>query len=519
MKYILLLAIITLTGCTAAHTAQVASSSFCTVDSSLLDEGTLRMSGNCELAITSYEDEQPFVCPAETDYVAVDDSVWSSSIAETSAETSLVFEFYAKPSTVAVNGGIAIDDSPISVWGTTTALVRFSDRGEIDVWDGGQGPQGYGCLGACPTYAADTWYRFVASLDLVSQSYSVEYAPCGEPLQVLHDGAPFRNPAQTLSNHAAFAINGSLEIDRVSWTPVGPSPCVPDSDSVTCGSQECGTATNNCGETVSCGSCGTGESCVSGLCVAPTGEWWETVAKPNSSNTGPSNPGALRSLGSCPTINNNGTIIENFSCSGRITVNASNVTLRNFSVDASGDWYGVLVNGSTDGLLMEYGEISGAGASCIRGMGWTGKYLDIYDCDDGLKPDVRDTGTPAGDVVLMYSYIHDLTGGHGDGIQSFEIGNNSLLFQYNTIYGGNTAAFWIDSGATSTKPEYRIENNWLGHNLGASSKDGYTVYCEPVTKVYNNLFTRNTTGTWGIRYENNCDWKGNLWEDTLTEAP
>jgi hypothetical protein len=47
--------------------------------------------------------------------------------------------------------------------------------------------------------------------------------------------------------------------------------CTANADSVTCAGKTCGSAVNNCGQTVSCGTCGGGETCnQSGQCVSPT---------------------------------------------------------------------------------------------------------------------------------------------------------------------------------------------------------------------------------------------------------
>ena len=254
--------------------------------------------------------------------------------------------------------------------------------------------------------------------------------------------------------------------------------------------------------------------------LTPGTNWWDWVEKPDASNTGPSNPGAIQSIGSCPTINSNNTTLENFSCTGQLTISANNVTLRNFRINAGTSWYALWVDGNTSGLLMEDGELystggSGSCAATVRGMGWTGRRLNIHSCDDGLKPDALDTGTPAGDVELTHSFIHDLTGGHGDGVQTFFLANNSLLFQYNNIIGGNTSAFIMHASPASNEV-FRIYNNWLSHNETGGT-DGYTVYCEPGTEVHNNLFRRNSG--YGPMFSYDCGWQGNRWSDDFSLVP
>jgi hypothetical protein len=44
------------------------------------------------------------------------------------------------------------------------------------------------------------------------------------------------------------------------------SSCVPDSNATTCGSSNCGTKLNNCGQVVNCGTCAIGQICNEGTC-------------------------------------------------------------------------------------------------------------------------------------------------------------------------------------------------------------------------------------------------------------
>ena len=258
--------------------------------------------------------------------------------------------------------------------------------------------------------------------------------------------------------------------------------------------------------------------------LTPGTNWWDWVEKPDARNTGPSNPGAIQSIGSCPTINEayaqslTNRTLENFQCTGRITVRANSVALRNFRINVESNWYGVFVEGSYSGLLMEDGEIydGDGGGSCtatIEGMGWTGRRLNLHTCDDGLKPDIRNAGSPGGPVELTHSFIHDLSGGHGDGVQTWGLGANTVVFQYNTIQGGNTSAFIIHD-APSQAAGFKIHNNWLSHEVG---DDGYTVYCQANVQVHNNLFGRNSG--YGPVAQSGCDWQGNLYWDDFSVVP
>ncbi|MFA5060712.1 MAG: right-handed parallel beta-helix repeat-containing protein [Candidatus Pacearchaeota archaeon] len=66
---------------------------------------------------------------------------------------------------------------------------------------------------------------------------------------------------------ATLSENTSEEIISVNLI-VESSACVPESPSATCGSRVCGTRTNNCGEQINCGTCGSGDECdSSGQCI------------------------------------------------------------------------------------------------------------------------------------------------------------------------------------------------------------------------------------------------------------
>ena len=73
--------------------------------------------------------------------------------------------------------------------------------------------------------------------------------------------------------------------------------CSPESSSTTCGSSVCGTKTNNCGQSVSCGSCSSGEICSGGQCITS-----------ESSTSISSGDGSLWSTSGSNIFYNNGNI-------------------------------------------------------------------------------------------------------------------------------------------------------------------------------------------------------------------
>ena len=241
----------------------------------------------------------------------------------------------------------------------------------------------------------------------------------------------------------------------------------------------------------------------------PGVDWWNSVDKPDAGNTGPSNPGILSPTNAPPTtITQDGATYENFISTG-ITIEADNVTLRNFMIDASRDHWGLKIHDGHSGIVIEDGEIDGHGGECddgARGAGWTGRRLNIHGCDDGMK--AYGIGGP---IVVEHSYIWDVGGGHGDGVQSFEA--HDVTFRYNTIIGGNTSAFIVHSNEGTTN--YTITNNWIDGGGGY-----YVLRCGEngdELQVKDNLFGRNFLSAVG--YGGPCDWSGNLYWDDFSVVP
>jgi hypothetical protein len=271
----------------------------------------------------------------------------------------------------------------------------------------------------------------------------------------------------------------------------------------------CGEPKDGCGGTLSCGLCGKGEVCVRGACSSRGGNWWDFVNKPDATNTGPSNPRILSSANAPPTtIRQHGATYENFISTG-IRIKADDVTLRNFIIDASNDYWGIWIPDGHSGILIEDGEINGHRGQCndgVRGPGWTGRRLNIHGCGDGIK--AHGIGGP---ILLEHSYIWDVKGSHGDGVQSFEV--HGALFRYNTIVGGNTSAFIVHRNERIT--DYRIVNNWIdgggGHFVLRCGKNGDEL------QVKDNLFGRNWLT--GVGLGGPCDWTGNLFWDDLKPVP
>jgi hypothetical protein len=235
------------------------------------------------------------------------------------------------------------------------------------------------------------------------------------------------------------------------------------------------------------------------------------VTRPDATNTGPNNPGLL-GTGTPPpdTITQNGATYENFVKNGCVKIEADNVTLRNFTINAGGcSSYGIRMENGTSGALIEYGEVDGQGspAECLRGLGATIRYMNVHDCDDAHKAQ----GLNMGPLLVEHSYYWELVGGHGDAIQSL-YKSNDVTFRYNHIVGGRTSAFKIDA-APDPGYEMVVQNNWINGD-GQAYK---LIYCggygEPV-KFLDNLFGRNFKENSPIYKNGPCNWHNNYyWDD------
>ena len=189
---------------------------------------------------------------------------------------------------------------------------------------------------------------------------------------------------------------------------------------------------------------------------------------PDATNTG-ANCSSLASSGSI-AVTTDGAVVEGKNISGSITVQASNVTIRNDCVTSS-DIYPVhFVSGSN--LTVEDTTITGRGGGCSRAVEPAGKgavmdRLNISGCEDGIQMYNNDTITD--------SYIHDLafTGGsHNDGIQ--QNGGSNDVVRHNTIFNPHNQTscvnFTTDFGGIS---DITITGNLLdGGNFTVYSRSG-----------------------------------------------
>jgi hypothetical protein len=231
--------------------------------------------------------------------------------------------------------------------------------------------------------------------------------------------------------------------------------------------------------------------------------------RPGPGNTGPTNESILVPRSGF-TVTQAGAVIENVRVTGTIRIQASNVTLRNFVIDAGGAPYGIQATYGASGLVIEDGEIVNASSAAIYGGGFAARRLEIHEMgSDAIKP--------TSDVLVEQSWYHHLgtrADSHADGAQS-RWGGSNIIFRGNNcdipvdVSGYRSNACFIVEPDGGPITNFVIEGNCL--NGG-----NYTIYCsnQGVT-VRNNRFGR--AHRYGIR--NACsNWSGNVWDDTGAPA-
>jgi hypothetical protein len=211
---------------------------------------------------------------------------------------------------------------------------------------------------------------------------------------------------------------------------------------------------------------------------------------------------------SSTTVSRSGTVLENFSMNGTLTISASNVTVRNFKIVATGN-NGIKVQDGLSGVVIEDGEIEGSAASAVSGDGFTARRLYIHDTGaDAFSVNNR--------IVIEGSYITRIgsrEGTHADGLQMTSGGDVVIRGNYFHMPASDTEH--ENSQIFMIKPDMgpidgvTIEGNWL--NGG-----GYSV--QVVGTPTNVLVRNNRFGTdynFGpLRVNENTTVCGNVWDAT-----
>jgi hypothetical protein len=235
------------------------------------------------------------------------------------------------------------------------------------------------------------------------------------------------------------------------------------------------------------------------------------AAQPSEANTGPTTAeGSLRRI-SGTTITQDGTVLEGVYIEGGVTVNADNVTIRNFKIETSGS-YGVQANGSN--LLLEDGEITGMNSAAVYGGNFTARRLFVHNSgNDAFKAQSN--------VVIEDSYIRELgyaPESHADGVQMVSgsnvtiRGNNFVMHDQPGYSNSQVVIVQTNNGPVNN---VTVENNWInGGGYSVQFRDKNTGYGAPTNiTIRNNRFGDDYQfGPWSL--DGNPMVCGNVWDDT-----
>ena len=228
---------------------------------------------------------------------------------------------------------------------------------------------------------------------------------------------------------------------------------------------------------------------------------------PDATNTG-ANCSALAPSGPV-TVTSNGAVVEGKNINGSVTVQASNVTIRNDCVTSSGIYPVHFVSGSN--LTVEDTTITGTGG-CLRavepaGSGAVMDRLNVSGCEDGIQMYDHD--------VLENSYIHDLaftSSSHNDGVQ--QNGGRDDVVKHNTIFNPHNQTscvnFTTDFGGISG---ITITGNLLnGGNFTVYSRSGGNGDPSGVSVTGNHFGRADVFGLLSV--DGSVTWSGNVADST-----
>lgn len=209
---------------------------------------------------------------------------------------------------------------------------------------------------------------------------------------------------------------------------------------------------------------------------------------PSAANTGTT--GALAPSAGDRTITVDGTVVQNLDITGRITVTANNVVIKNCRVANDGDYCILMTDGQT-GLVVQDCEILASGTTDVTGIHGDGLFQrnNIHNVENGI---VFSTNGSA-----LNNYIHDLASsvtGHLDGIEC-NGAQNGVLIQGNTILNpqNQTSAVQLNNGFGALA-NVTVDSNYIGGG-------GYTAYVDN---------TQGVGAVSGIIFSNNVMERGSF---------
>src|SRR4051794_25844291 len=268
-----------------------------------------------------------------------------------------------------------------------------------------------------------------------------------------------------------------------------------------------------------------------------------TCGYPDETNTGAS--GSLTSSGSI-TVSTNGSTIKDKEVSGKITINASNVTIENVKIvqTASGsDTQAISNNGSGNVIKNVTAGGKGTGSNTIEAAvrGFSGVTLErdyFYNCNECVQG-----GATVKDSYIVVSSIY--SGAHAEDIyicsDTVNVNHSTLINTVNqtatvfgdTICGGGnkytvTNSLLAGSGyvfypqANNTNPsgaQTTITGNRVARCLGAAeTREGGHWLCNGGSDS-SGIYPFGGSYGIGAYFSGPTTWSGNVWDDNLATIP
>ena len=255
----------------------------------------------------------------------------------------------------------------------------------------------------------------------------------------------------------------------------------------------------------------------------PAGTTLKSVPSQVSSGPGWSYNAATKAV----IVKVNGTVLSGLYIPSNLTINASNVTVKNVQV-VTGGTFGISLTHTT-GVTIENSTISGQNATTGR---VDSAIKDVYGDSTGMVIKANNislfrTAMQLSNGMVDGNYIHDpgyIAGDHTNGVVSTG-GTKTLVIQNNTIFNsiGQTDAISVNA-ATSGAP---VANATIQNNLIAGG--GYAIYGGTGSgNTTSNIVIKNNrfgqlyypkSGQFGpVAYFDSAGkgnvWSGNVWDTT-----
>jgi len=268
-----------------------------------------------------------------------------------------------------------------------------------------------------------------------------------------------------------------------------------------------------------------------------------TCGYPDETNTGAS--GTLTPSGSI-TVSTNGAVVKDKEVTGKITINASNVTIENVKVIQTATGSGTqAISNNGSGNVIRYVTAAGKGTgsntieAAVRGFnGVTLEHDYFYNCNECMQG-----GGTVKDSYMVVSSIY--SGAHAEDIyicsDTINVNHSTLINSVNqtatvfgdTICGGGnkytvTNSLLAGSGyvfypqANNTNPagaQTTITGNHIARCLGApETKENGHWYCQGGSDS-NGIYPFGGSYGIGAYFSGPITWSGNVWDDNLATIP